>query len=141
VASELPLWYARERGVDLSSMVSFEDEDAEQAEEEDDMATSALGTVTTAVLIALGALAMVTSGVPLWATVLVGIAGAAWLALAFAALWNVAASEEPAPWAAITFSVTAGIGRLVVVTMIVAAIAAVIAVVLAFIAALAGDRR
>lgn len=131
MATELPLWYGMERGSDLSEFASFEDDEGEEGGERDIIRASVFGTLVIAIIIAAAVAGMAASDLPLWSVVLAGLAGGFLVAWALFAAWETATSEEPRGVAAFTVMLTAGIGDIVVLTVVIGGIALIIAAVIA----------
>ena len=131
MASELPLWYGMERGSDLSEFASFEDDEVEEQGEHDVIRASVFGTLVIGIIIAASVAGMAASDLPLWSSVLAGLAGGSLVAWGLFSSWAAATAEEPSGAALFTVMVTAGIGDLVVLTVIVGGIVAGIALIAA----------
>lgn len=142
MSSDVPLWFGRERGIDLTEFASFEDDEEEEGQGEYDVISSSVfGTIVVALVIAATIAVMTAATLPLWMVVLAGIAGAVLVAWALLASWQAANAEEPSGAAGFTVMVMAGIGDVVVVAAIIGGILAIVAVIIATVAALSSGRR
>ena len=141
MASELPLWYGRERGVDLIGFADLGDGDDGGEPEGDRAGASVLGTFVIGMLLGLGVAVIAAVGAPLTLTVLAGIASAAIVGWCFVAIAQVSTSEDPSTAALITVAITAGIGEAAELIVIILAFAIGIIFILSLIGALSSDRR
>jgi apolipoprotein N-acyltransferase len=137
--AELPLWFGRERGTDLSALIDLEDgEPAEGRGLLDDVTAGLLGLV---IPLAVIALAIAAGHLPLAASIGLALAGAAWLAAGGSAAWLVSFSGEAPPWAQAMAAVLVGLGKVIGWALIVASIVLLVVVVAMLIFGMASDRR
>ena len=140
MSADLPLWFGSERGTDLSALVEFDDadDDGEGGGLIDDFAAGLLGLLLRLVPLAL---AIGSGEVPIPAAVLLGAAGAAWLAAGLVAAWQVAFLDEDAPlWATgfVAFRVT--LGKIIAIASVVIAVLFLVAMLIGMMAAASSDR-
>jgi hypothetical protein len=141
MSTDLPLWFGRERGIDLSALAEWDEED----EGQDggfigDFGAGLLGLLAPAALVA----SLVGAGhLPLAAVVGLIMAGTAWLAGGIAAGWAVAFCEEAPPaWAHIYTRVLITFGKIIAFASVVIVVVIALAMLLAIIfGAAASDRR
>jgi hypothetical protein len=140
MASELPLWYGRPRGTDLSDLVGWVDEAAESPAGGRDVAAGVLGFL---IPLAIVMCTMAAGQLPIAAMALLGLAGVAWLGAGLAAAWLLAFSEEEAPpWAETFVAVLVGLGHIIIVAAAIASVVAVLLFLIMLVMALASsDRR
>lgn len=140
MSAQLPLWFGRERGVDLSSLVDWEDEGSshEGSGVLDDVGAGMLGFTLPLAIIAL---AIALGQLPMWAMVLLGIGGAAWLMTGVRAAWIVAFSEEQPSWVRATVAIMVGLGKVLALAFIIASVVLVLVLIAMIIFGLASDRR
>jgi hypothetical protein len=139
VSAELPLWFGRERGTDLSGLVELEDDEPEgHGGLLDDVTAGLLGLV---VPLAVVALVIAAGHLPLAASAALALAGAAWLASGVAAAWLVSSSDEAPPWARAMAEVLVALGKVIGWAIVVASILFLVVVVAMLIFGLASDRR
>ena len=141
MASELPLWYGRERGVDLIGFADIGDGGDADEPDNDSVSGSVLGTIVIGLLLGAGVAGIATVGTPLILAVLAGIASAAIVGWCFAAIAQVSTSEDASALAQATVATTDVIGEAAKLTVIILAFAVGIAFVLVLIGALSSDRR
>lgn len=142
MASELPLWFGRERGTDLAALVEWDDpvEESDGGGFIDDFAAGLLGLLAPGALLALivGTASLPVAGIA--ALVAVAIL---WLGGGIASAITVGMSEDDAPfWAAAFTRVLIVTGKIIafgtVVTVVLIGLAMLLGVI---IAALASDSR
>ena len=139
MSTELPIWFGRERGTDLSALIDLEDgEPAEGRGLLDDVTAGLLGLV---VPLAIIALVIAAGQLPIEAMVALAVAGAAWLGGGVAAAWLVSFSDEAPPWARAMAAVLVALGKVIGWALIVASIVLLVVVVAMLIFGLASDRR
>lgn len=139
MSAELPLWFGRERGTDLSALVELEEDEPEgPGGLLDDVTAGLLGLLAPLAVIAL---AIGAGHLPLELSIGLALAGAAWLAGSAAAAWLVAFSDEPPPWARATTAVLVALGKVIGWALIVGSIVLIVVLVAALIFGLASDRR
>jgi hypothetical protein len=139
VSAELPLWFGRERGTDLSALVELEDDEPEgPGGLLNDVTAGLLGLI---VPLAIIALAIGAGHLPLAASIGLALAGAAWLAAGVAAAWLVSFSDEAPPWAQATAAVLVALGKIIGWIFIVGSILLLVVVIATLIFGLASDRR
>ena len=141
MATELPAWYGLGIGSDISESASFEDDEAEEGGERDIIRASVFGTLVIGIIIAAAVAGMAASDLPLWSVVLAGLAGGCLVAWGLFAAWETATSEEPQGATAFTVMLTAGIGDIVVLTVVIGGLVAVFALVIGVLAAGSSGRR
>ena len=142
MATELPLWFGRERGTDLTALVEWDDpvEEGDGGGIIDDFAAGLLGLLAP---VAFLALIVGTASLPIMATAaLVGVA-ILWLGGGIASAVIVGMNEDGAPcWAAAFARVLIVTGKIIafgtVVTVVLIGLAMLLGVI---IAALASDSR
>lgn len=140
MSAQLPLWFGRERGVDLSGLVDWEDEDG--ADDGPGLLDGAGAAVLGfAVPLAIIALVLAAGQLPMYAMVMLGIAGAAWLTGGLAAGWLVTFSEDAPGWARTAVAVMTQMGKVVALMFIIASVVILLALVAGLILAMASDRR
>lgn len=140
MASELPAWYGRERGTDLSDYYYEAGEIEETAGNPVQVRAGLSGTAVIALLLMAIVAGMGAGGVPVGFVVLVALASAGLVAWCLKAEWEVEHSENPGAAATMTAGLTNAIGEIVIIAIIIAAIVAVVLFIAGMIAALSSDR-
>jgi len=139
MAAELPLWFGRERGTDLSALIELEDDEPEgHGGLLDDVTAGLLGLV---VPLAIIALVIAAGKLPIEAMAVLARAGAAWLAAGVSAAWLVSFADEAPPWAQAMAAVLVTLGKVIGWALIVASVVLLVVVVAMLIFGLASDRR
>lgn len=140
MTTQLPLWYGRERGTDVATLVDFDVSDAAEDAGGRDLMAGILGLL---VPVAIVALVMACGQLPIGAMVILGMAGAAWLTTGLAAAWLVAFSEEETPpWAEAFVTILVALGTITAIALAIASVVAVVVVLLIVIVGLtSSDRR
>lgn len=137
---DLPLWFGRERGTDLSALADWdEDVDGETGGWFDEFAAGLLGLLAPVALIAL---LIGSAQLPLAAMVGLVLLGGAWLASGVLAAWLVHSSEDEAPlWASVFVHVIVILGKIIAFASIIIAALVLLAMLLMIIVGAASDRR
>ncbi len=132
------------RGTDLSALVSFDEEDDQEARglipHIDDGVAGVVGFLAPVTWIAL----LLASGyLPLAAAVLLSLASLAWLGLGLAAGWVVAYSdeEEHPAWAEGMVAIMVTLGKVIIIGAVIASVLAVVFLLMALIAGAMSDRN
>jgi hypothetical protein len=141
MSTDLPLWFGRERGIDLSALAEWDEEDeTQEGGFIGDFGAGLLGLLTPAALVAL----LVGAGhLPLAAVVALIVAGTAWLAAGIAAGCAVAFSAEAPPaWARTYTRVLITLGKIIAFASVVIVVVFALVMLLAiFLGAAASDER